>query len=137
MEPIKKLFRAKVFYKYGEKKAELDLLQDQLLSNIPDQIRSHVKVKDRVGRIIVLEVATNAVAHKIKMTSSSILRKVNDASSLKLKEIKIKISVQNPTPKGKVNKVSISSINHMKKLSDEISTSPLKTYLKQIFKNKK
>ena len=72
MEPIKKLFQAKVFYKYGEKKAELDILQDQLLSNIPNQIRPHVKVKGRVKGVMVLEVASNAIAHKIKMTSSSI-----------------------------------------------------------------
>ena len=136
MEPIKKLFQAKVFYKYGEKKAELDILQDQLLSNIPNQIRPHVKVKGRVKGIMVLEVASNAIAHKIKMTSSSILQKVNNTSSLQLKEIKIKIAVQNPTPKEKAKKVSISTINHMRKLSDEITNSPLKKYLKTIFKNK-
>ena len=136
MEPIKKLFQAKVFYKYGEKKAELDILQDQLLSNIPNQIRPHVKVKARVKGVMVLEVASNAIAHKIKMTSSSILQKVNNTSSLQLKEIKIKIAVQNPAPKEKVKKVSISTINHMRKLSDEITNSPLKKYLKKIFKNK-
>ena len=136
MEPIKKLFQAKVFYEYGQKKSELDALQDEFLKNIPDKIRPYVKVKDRVGEILVIEVANNAVGHKIKMTSSSILKKISNVSSLKLKRIKIKIVIQNPTPRGKINKTSISSINHMRKLSNEIADSPLKAYLKNIFKNK-
>ncbi len=134
MEPIKKLFQAKVFYKYGQKKSELDTLQDEFLRNIPDEIRPHARVKDKLGEILVVEVVSNTVGHKIKMTSSSILKKLNINSSLKLKKIKIRIIVQNPTPKRKVNKTSILSINQMKKLSNEISESPLKTYLKQIFK---
>ena len=136
MEPIKKLFQAKVFYKYGEKKSELDALQDEFLRNISDKIRPYVKVKDRIGEILVVEVTTSAVGHKIKMTSSSILKKISNSGSLKLKKIKIKIAVQNPIPKRKVNKTSISSIDHMKKLSNEIADSPLKAYLKHIFKNK-
>ena len=112
MEPIKKLFQAKVFYEYGQKKSELDALQDEFLKNIPDKIRPYVKVKDRVGEILVIEVANNAVGHKIK------------------------IAVQNPNLKRKANKISILSINQMKNLSKEISDSPLKTYLKKIFQNK-
>ena len=111
-------------------------MQDEFLKNIPDKIRPYVKVKDRVGEILVIEVANNAVGHKIKMTSSLILKKISNVSSLKLKRIKIKIVIQNPTPKGKINKTSISSINHMRKLSNEIADSPLKAYLKNIFKNK-
>ena len=136
MEPIKKLFQAKVFYKYGQKKSELDILQNEFLRNIPDEMHSHARVKDKLGEILVVEVASNTVGHKIKMTSSSILKKLNINSSLKLKKIKIRIVAQNPTPKRKVNKTSILSINQMKKLSNEISESPLKAYLKQIFKNK-
>ena len=136
MKPIKKLFQAKVFYEYEQKKVELDALQDEFLKNISDEIRPHVRVKDRLGEILVVEVVGNTVGHRIKMTSSSILKKLNINSSLKLKKIKIRIVAQNPTPKRKVNKTSILSINQMKKLSNEISESPLKAYLKQIFKNK-
>ena len=85
--------------------------------------------------MLVVEVTNNTVAHKIKMTSSSILKKINNNSFFKIKKIKIKIAVQNPIPKRKVNKTSISSIDLMKNLSKEIADSPLKTYLKQIFKN--
>jgi hypothetical protein len=134
MESIKKLFQAKVFYGYEEKKSELDLLQNQFLKNVPVQIQSDVKVKNRVGGVLIVEVTNNYVAHKIKMTSSSILKKLNNNSSLKLEKIKIRIIVQNPIPIRKANKTSISSIDLMKKLSKEIADSPLKTYLKQIFK---
>ncbi|MDA9642600.1 hypothetical protein N9489_04215 [Methylophilaceae bacterium] len=136
MEPIKKLFQAKVFYEYGKKKSELDILQNEFLSNISDKIRPYAKVKDRVGDILVIEVTNNTVGHKIKIVSSSILKTLSSSSSLKLKKIKIKIAVQNPTAKRKINKTSISTINQMKNLSNEISDSPLKTYLKKIFQNK-
>ena len=134
MESIKKLFQAKVFYGYEEKKSELDLLQNLFLTNVPVQIQSDVKVKNRVGGVLIVEVTNNYIAHKIKMTSSSILKKLNNNSSLKLEKIKIRIIVQNPMPIRKANKTSISSIALMKKLSKEIADSPLKTYLKQIFK---
>ena len=137
MEPIKKLFQAKVFTEFGEKKSEIDTLQNQLLNNIPDKMQSEVKVINRVGEILVLEVSSNSQAHKIKMLSKSILDKINSNSALKLKKIKIKISIQNIAPKRKVNKTSISSVNPMEKLSNEINNSPLKVYLKEIFKNKK
>jgi len=136
MKPIKKLFQAKVFYEYEQKKIELDALQDKFLKTISEEIRPHVRVKDRLGEILLVEVASNALSHRIKMTSSSILKKLNINRSLNLKKIKIKIAVQNPNPKRKVNKISISSINQMKNLFNDISDSPLKTYLKKIFQNK-
>ena len=134
MEPIKKLFQAKVFYGYEERKFELDSLQNQFLKHIPVQIHSNVKVKNRIGGVLIVEVTNNYVAHKLKMTSSSILKKLNNISSLKLEKIKIRIVVQSPIPKREANKTSISSIELMKKLSKEIADSPLKTYLNQIFK---
>ena len=136
MEPIKKLFQAKVFYEFGKKKSELDSLQNQFLKNIPNEIQPNVKVNNIIKDTLIVEVTSNTIAHKIKMISHSILKKINKEDiSLKLKKIKIKISVQNPIPKRKINKISISSINQMKKLSNDINNSPLKTYLKQVFKN--
>ena len=88
MEPIKKLFRGKVFYEYGKKKSELDTLQDEFLRNISEEMWPHVKVKNKLGEIIVVEVTNNTVGHKIKMTSTSILKKLNINSSLNLKKIK-------------------------------------------------
>jgi len=134
MEPIKKLFKAKVFYGYEERRYELDLLQNQFLQNIPSQIQPHVKVKNRIGGLLIVEVTSNNVAHKIKMTSASILKKINNNTPLKLDKIKIRISVQSPAPQRQANKTSISSVVHMKNLSKKIADSPLKTYLKQIFK---
>ena len=136
MEPIKKLFQAKVFYEYGQKKVELDAIQDEFLKAISDEIRPHVRVKDRLGEILIVEVASNTVGHRVKMISSSILKKLNINSPVKLKKIKIKIALKNPNPKRKVNKTSISSVNQMKNLSKRISDSPLKTYLTKIFQNK-
>ena len=70
------------------------------------------------------------------MTSSTILNKFNNDNSLKFKKIKVQIAIQNSIPKKEKNKTSISSIDNMKKLSSKIDNSPLKTYLKKIFKNK-
>ena len=136
MEPIKKLFQGKVFYKYKQKKIELEDLQSKFLKNIPNGIRSNVKVKNRIGETLIIEAESNTVAHKIKMTSSTILNKFNNDNSLKFKKIKIQIAIQNSIPKKEKNKTSISSMDNMKKLSNKIDNSPLKTYLKKIFKNK-
>ena len=135
MEPIKKLFQAKVFLEYKQKKYELDALQDLFLKNIADKIRPHAKVKDRIGEILIVEVTNNAVGHKIKMASSSILKNINNNESLELKKIKIKIAIRNPKAK-KIIKTSISSIDPMEKLFHQIDESPLKAYLKKIFKGK-
>ena len=136
MEPIKKLFQGKVFYKYKQKKTELEALQNKFLKNIPNEIRSNIKVKNKIGETLIIEAGSNTVAHKIKMTSSTILNKFNNDNSLKFKKIKVQIAIQNPISKKEKKKTSISSIDNMKKLSNKIDNSPLKTYLKKIFKNK-
>ena len=136
MEPIKKLFQGKVFYKYKQKKIELEALQSKFLKNIPNGIRSIVKVKNKIGETLIIEAGSNTVAHKIKMTSSTILNKFNNDNSLKFKKIKVQIAIQNSISKKEKNKTSISSMSNMKKLSNRIGNSPLKTYLKKIFKNK-
>ena len=134
MEPIKKLFQGKVFNKYEQKKSELENLQKKFIKNIPKEIHSNVKVKNKIGGLIILETTSSAVAHKIKMTSSSILNKINKDNSLNLEKIKVKIAIHNPDSKRKKQKKSISSISSMKKLSTEIKNSPLKIYLKKLFK---
>lgn len=136
MEPIKKLFQGKVFKKYEQKKSELEDLQKKFVKNIPKEIHSNVKVKNRIGGLIIVETTSSAVAHKIKMTSSSILNKINNDNSLNLEKIKVKIAIHNPDSKRKKQKKSISSISSMKKLSTEIKNSPLKIYLKKLFKEK-
>jgi len=136
MEPIKKLFQGKVFYKYKQKKTELEALQNKFLKNIPNEIRSNIKVKNKIGETLIIEAASNSIAHKIKMTSSTILNKFNNDNSLNFKKIKVQIAIQNPISKKEKKKTSISSIDNMKKLSNKIDNSPLKTYLKKIFKNK-
>ena len=136
MEPIKKLFQGKVFYKYKQKKIELEALQSKFLKNIPNGIRSNVKVKNKIGETLIIEAGSNTVAHKIKMTSSTILNKFNNDNSLKFKKIKVQIAIQNSISKKEKNKTSISSMSNMKKLSNRIGNSPLKSYLKKIFKNK-
>lgn len=136
MEPIKKLFQGKVFKKYEQKKSELEDLQKKFVENIPKEIHSNVKVKNKIGGLIIVETTSSAVAHKIKMTSSSILNKINNDNSLNLEKIKVKIAIHNPDSKRKKQKKSISSISSMKKLSTEIKNSPLKIYLKKLFKEK-
>ncbi len=136
MEPIKKLFQGKVFKKYEQKKSELEDLQKKFVKNIPKEIHSNVKVKNKIGGLIIVETTSSAVAHKIKMTSSSILNKINNDNSLNLEKIKVKIAIHNPDSKRKKQKKSISSISSMKKLSTEIKNSPLKIYLKELFKEK-
>ena len=137
MKPIKKLFQAKVFDKYEQKKSELDSLQDQFIKNAPNQIKSYAKIRDKIGEVLVVEAISNSIGHLIKMSSTSILKGMNSNQSLKLKKIRIKIVVQNPIPENIGNKISISSITPMRDLSNKINNSPLKIYLKKIFKHKK
>jgi len=137
MEPIKKLFRAKVFDKYEQKKTELDSLQDQFLENAPSQIKSYAKIRDKIGEVLIVEVTSSSIGHIIKMSATSIIKGMNSNHSLKLKKIRIKIAIQNPVPENIVNKISILSIAPMRDLSNKINNSPLKIYLKKIFKLKK
>ena len=55
MEPIKKLFQAKVFYEFGKKKSELDSLQNQFLKNIPNEIQPNVKVNNIIKDTLIVE----------------------------------------------------------------------------------
>ena len=137
MEPIKKLFRAKVFDKYEQKKTELDSLQDQFLENAPSQIKSYAKIRDKIGEVLIVEVTSSSIGHIIKMSATSIIKGMNSNHSLKLKKIRIKIAIQNPVPENIVNKISILSIAPMRDLSNKIKNSPLKIYLKKLFKLKK
>ena len=137
MEPIKKLFRAKVFDKYEQKKTELDSLQDQFLENAPSQIKSYAKIRDKIGEVLIVEVTSSSIGHIIKMSATSIIKGMNSNHSLKLKKIRIKIAIQNPVPENIVNKISLLSIAPMRDLSNKINNSPLKIYLKKIFKLKK
>ena len=137
MKPIKKLFQAKVFDKYEQKKTELDSLQDQFLENAPSQIKSYAKIRDKIGEVLIVEVTSSSIGHIIKMSATSIIKGMNSNHSLKLKKIRIKIAIQNPVPENIVNKISILSIAPMRDLSNKINNSPLKIYLKKIFKLKK
>ena len=137
MKPIKKLFQAKVFDKYEQKKSELDSLQDQFIKNAPSQVRSYAKIRDKIGEVLIVEVTSSSIGHIIKMSATSIIKGMNSNHSLKLKKIRIKIAIQNPVPENIVNKISILSIAPMRDLSNKINNSPLKIYLKKIFKLKK
>jgi len=99
MEPIKKLFQAKVFDKYEQKKSKLDLLQAQLIENVPSQLKSSVKIRDIIGDLLVVQVTSNSIGHKIKMSSTSILKKINSDNPLKLKKNKNKNCCSKSRPK--------------------------------------
>ena len=77
MQPIKKLFQGKVFDKYEQKKSELDLLHVKLIKSVASEIRPYIKIKDRIEDVLIVEVTKNSVSHKIKMSSASILKKMN------------------------------------------------------------
>ena len=138
MEPIKKLFHSNFFLEIKKRKKHLELLQKEMAVFIPEELIPLVKIKNQIGKTIVVEVRSNVVAHKLKLYENQIIGEINRKSGQGelLSKIKVKMIIQNT----KLNKVLISQssypLKQLKSLADSINDSPLKTALKKLIKSR-
>ena len=138
MEPIKKLFQSNFFLEINKRKRRLELLQKEIAFFIPDELASLVRVKNKIGKALIVEVKSNVVAHKLKLQENQILDAINKNSGQKefLNKIKVRIIIQNI----KIDKKLIVTPSYpIKKLRDLVNTikdSPLKTTLNKLIKSR-
>ena len=138
MEPIKKLFRSSFFLEINKRKKHLELLQKEMAVFIPEELISLVKIKNQIGKTLIVEVRSNVVAHKLKLYENKIIDAINQKSEQDelLSKIKVKIIIQNT----KINKALTVKpsypVKKLQNLADSINDSPLKTALKILIKTR-
>jgi len=119
-------------------KRRLELLQKEIAFFIPDELASLVRIKNQIGKALIVEVKSNVVAHKLKLQENQILDAINKNSGQKefLNKIKVRIIIQNI----KIDKKLIVTPSYpIKKLRDLVNTikdSPLKTTLNKLIKSR-
>ena len=138
MEPIKKLFQSNFFLEINKRKKHLELLQKEIAIFIPKELVSLVRVKNLIGKTLIVEVKSNVVAHKLKLYENKIIEEINQSSKQVelLNKIKIRIIIQNKKNDKKLRTKPSYPIKKIRTLVDSITDSPLKTALKKIIKTR-
>ena len=138
MEPIKKLFQSSFFLEINKRKKKFELLQKEIAIFIPEELVSLVRVKNLIGKTLIVEVKSNVVAHKLKLYENKIIEAINQSSKQVelLNKIKIRIIIQNKKNDKKLRTKPSYPIKKLRALVDSITDSPLKTALKKIIKTR-
>ena len=138
MEPIKKLFVNSFFLEISKRKKRLELLEKKMSFFIPDDLASLVRIKNQIGKTLIIEVKSNAVAHKLKLQENKILDAINKNSEQKkiFNKIKVRIIIQNTKIDKKLRAKSGYPIKKLRNLVGSINDSPLKTTLNKLLKTK-
>jgi len=138
MEPIKKLFQSSFFLEINKRKRRLELLQKEIAFFIPDELASLVRIKNQIGKALIVEVNSNVVAHKLKLQENQILDAINENSGQKefLNKIKVRIIIQNIKIDKKLRVKPNYPIKKLRDLVNSINDSPLKTTLNKLIKTK-
>ena len=138
MEPIKKLFQSSFFLEINKRKIHLELLQKEITAYIPEELISLVNIKNQIGKILIVEVESNVVAHKLKLYENKIIDAINQKSGQDklLNKIKVRMIIQNTKIKKYLRVQPNYSVKKLQNLSDSIKDSPLKTTLKILIKTR-
>jgi hypothetical protein len=138
MEPIKKLFESNFFLEISKRKKYLELLQKKISLFIPDELASLVRIKNQIGKTLIVEVKSNVIAHKLKLHENKILDAINKNSEQKkiLDKIKVRIIIQNIKIDKKLRVKPNYPIKKLRDLVNSINDSPLKTTLNKLIKTK-
>ena len=114
------------------------MLQKEIAIFIPEELVSLVRVKNLIGKTLIVEVKSNVVAHKLKLYENKIIEAINQSSKQVelLNKIKIRIIIQNKKNDKKLRTKPSYPIKKLRALVDSITDSPLKTALKKIIKTR-
>ena len=135
MEPIKKLLQNKFFSELNKRKKEIDNLQNIVSSYLPDSISKKIIVKNLLKNELILEVKNNPTAHMLKMHQSDLLKKLINGK-YEINKIKVKITIPIHQRKKAVIKIPDSLNKKLVTISSNMSESPLKKIVKDLFKTK-
>tara|TARA_B100000768_G_scaffold144856_1_gene137488 strand:- start:339 stop:752 length:414 start_codon:yes stop_codon:yes gene_type:complete len=135
MEPIKKLLQNKFFSELNKRKEEIDNLQNIVSSYLPDSINKKIIVKNLFKNELILEVKNNPTAHMLKMHQSDLLKELIN-EKYEINKIKVKITIPIYQRKKTVVKIPDSVNKKLVTISSNMSASPLKEIVKDLFKTK-
>ncbi len=136
MEPIKKLFEKEIFSDLRGKKKELDLYQNILEGAISKNLLHTFKVTKFIEGTLHISTSSNAVAHKLKLMTKDIIRNANKNldEANKILRVKLNVTVINSKVEMVNREVPKEVLKKISKLSEKLSTSPLKRILNKIIK---
>ena len=135
MEPIKKLLQNKFFSELNKRKKEIDNLQNIVSSYLPDSISKKIIVKNLLKNELILEVKNNPTAHMLKMHASDLLKELIN-EKYEINKIKVKITIPIHQRKKTVIKIPDSVNKKLVTIFSNMSESPLKKIVKDLFKTK-
>ena len=136
MEPIKKLFEKDFFSDLLEKKIEVDLFQHTIDDILPNNMVNLFKVTKFTKGILFLSAPSNAFAHKIKLMSRDIIKKINPQldKDKHISSIKVRVSVANKLICKPGDGIPMEGIARLRDLSKKLNPSPLKKTISAILK---
>jgi len=140
MEPIKKLLDGQKFSEFNSKKKEHDSLQKILLDCLDKKFKGKVRAKNMLNNVFIIEAMNSAVASQLKLASASLIEQINNSkkNETKIKKIKINLAIHHPkNPKRNIKNIPASANQSLRDMKAEMSNSPLKSILNDLFKTKK
>ena len=140
MEPIKKLLDGQKFSEFNAKKKEHDSLQKILLDCLDKKFKGKVLAKNMLNDVFIIEAMNSAVASQLKLASASLIEQINNSKKIetKIKKIKVNLAIHHPkNPKGNIKNIPASANQSLRDMKAEMSNSPLKSILNDLFKTKK
>jgi hypothetical protein len=140
MEPIKKLLDSQKFSEFNAKKKEYDSLQKILLTCLDKKFKGKVLAKNMLNDVFIIEAMNSAVASQLKLASASLIEKINNSKKIeaKINKIKINVAIHHPkNPKRNLKNIPASANQSLRDLKAEMSNSPLRNILNDLFKPKK
>ncbi len=140
MEPIKKLLDGQKFSEFNAKKKEHDSLQKILLACLDKKFKGKVLAKNMLNNVFIIEAMNSAVASQLKLASASLIEQINNSKKIetKIKKIKVNLAIHHPkNPKRNIKNIPASANQSLRDMKAEMSNSPLKSILNDLFKTKK
>ena len=140
MEPIKKLLDGQKFSEFNAKKKEHDSLQKILLDCLDKKFKGKVLAKNMLNDVFFIEAMNSAVASQLKLASASLIEQINNSKKIeaKIKKIKINLAIHHPkNPQRNIKNIPTSANQSLRDMKAEMSNSPLKSILNDLFKTKK
>ena len=140
MEPIKKLLDGQKFSEFNAKKKEYDSLQKILIDCLDKKFKGKVLAKNILNDEFVIEAMNSSVASQLKLASASLIEQINNSKKIeaKINKIKINLAIHHPkNPKRNIKNIPASANQSLRDMKAEMSNSPLKSILNDLFKTKK
>lgn len=134
MEPIKKLFQNDFFSKIQKKKDVIDRYEKKLKKIIPAAQQSAFKVINVIDQRVVVEVSSNIMAHQFKLLKPTLTKQSHD-DQYPIADLKIKVNPNKNQQLGQPSKKFNLGRPQLKKLKQQLDSSPLKQKLTNILKN--